>query len=90
MPASCEQHIVLTGDLHARPAGALAIAARRFDSEVSVIAGSSAADAKSVLGLIGLGVVSGQRVSVRASGPDAHEAATALIGILSGATKTGG
>ena len=30
MPASYEQQITLAGDLHARPAGALAVAAGRF------------------------------------------------------------
>ena len=32
--------ITLTGDLHARPAGALAVAAGRFASAVSVTAGA--------------------------------------------------
>ena len=36
MPASCEQAITLTGDLHARPAGALAVAAATFASAVSL------------------------------------------------------
>ena len=35
MPASYEQQITLAGDLHARPAGALAVAAARFASAVS-------------------------------------------------------
>ena len=42
MPASCEQGITLAGDLHARPAGALAVAAGRFASAVSVTAGGQA------------------------------------------------
>ena len=45
MPASYEQQVVLAGDLHARPAGALAVAAGRFASAVSVTAGGSTADA---------------------------------------------
>ena len=36
MPASYEQAITLTGDLHARPAGALAVAAAKFSSAVSL------------------------------------------------------
>ena len=55
MSASCEQVITLAGDLHARPAGALAVAAGRFAAAVSVTADGHTADAKSVLGLMGLG-----------------------------------
>jgi len=90
MSASCEQGITLSGDLHARPAGALAVAAGRFTSAVSVSAGGHTADAKSVLGVMGLGATSGQHVTVSAAGPDAREAVAALIGILSEATKVGG
>jgi phosphotransferase system HPr (HPr) family protein len=90
MPASYEQAITLTGDLHARPAGALAVAAGRFASAVSVTADARTVDAKSVLSVMGLGVTSGQRVTVSASGPDAEEAVTALIAILGEATRVGG
>ena len=90
MSASCEQGITLAGDLHARPAGALAVAAGRFASAVSVTAGGQTADAKSVLGVMGLGATSGQHVTVSAAGPDAQEAVAALITILGEATKVGG
>jgi phosphotransferase system HPr (HPr) family protein len=90
MPASYEQAITLTGDLHARPAGALAVAAGRFAAAVSVTAGARTADAKSVLSVMGLGATSGQRVTVSADGPDAEEAVTALIAILGEATRVGG
>jgi len=87
---SCEQGITLAGDLHARPAGALAVAAGRFASAVSVTAGGQTADAKSVLGVMGLGATSGQHVTVSAAGPDAQEAVAALIAVLGEATKVGG
>ena len=90
MSASCEQVITLAGDLHARPAGALAVAAGRYASAVSVTAGGQTADAKSVLGVMGLGATSGQHVTVSAAGPDAREAVAALITILTQATKVGG
>ena len=90
MSASYEQGIILEGDLHARPAGALAVAAGRFAAVISVSAGDHTADAKSVLGVMGLGATSGQHLTVEASGPDAREAVAALIAILSEATKVGG
>jgi phosphocarrier protein HPr len=89
MPASCERTITLAGDLHARPAGALAIAAAKFESSIELSAGGSQVDAKSVLGVMGMGATSGQPVTVRAAGPDAAEAVAALTEILVEATKVG-
>ena len=90
MPESCEASVTLAGDLHARPAGALAVAAAKFSSYVELTVGASRADAKSVLAVMGLGASSGQQVTVRAAGPDAREAVDRLIGILAEATKVGG
>jgi phosphocarrier protein HPr len=89
MPASSES-ITLSGDLHARPAGAVAVAAGRFASAVSVTAGARTVDARSVLSVMGLGATSGQQVTVSADGPDAAEAVAALIAILGDATRVGG
>jgi phosphocarrier protein HPr len=89
MPESSES-ITLSGDLHARPAGAVAVAAGRFAAAVSVTAGARTVDAKSVLGIMGLGATSGQQVTVSADGPDAAEAVAALITILGDATRVGG
>jgi phosphotransferase system HPr (HPr) family protein len=89
MPESSEATITLAGDLHARPAGALAVAAAKFDAAVEVIVGTSQANAKSVLAVMQLGASSGQQVTIRATGADADAAVTAIIGILAGATKAG-
>ena len=89
MPESSDS-ITLSGDLHARPAGAVAVAAGRFAAAVSVTAGARTVDAKSVLGIMGLGATSGQQVTVFADGPDAAEAVAALIAILGDATRVGG
>ena len=89
MPASYEQAITLAGDLHARPAGALAVAAARFSSAVSLTVGASSTDAKSVLGVMGLGATCGQHVTVAAEGPDAQEAVAAMVAILAEATRVG-
>ena len=37
MPENCEATITLAGDLHARPAGALSVAAARFASAVNLV-----------------------------------------------------
>jgi phosphocarrier protein HPr len=89
MPASYEQAITLNGDLHARPAGALALAAGRFSATVTLTVGTRTADAKSVLAVMGLGATSGQHVTASAEGPDAEAAVSAIITILAGATPVG-
>jgi phosphocarrier protein HPr len=89
MPGSSERTITLAGDLHARPAGALAIAAAKFVSSIELSAGGGQVDAKSVLGVMGMGATSGQAVTVRATGPDAAEAVAALTEILVEATTVG-
>lgn len=90
MPESYEASMRLSGDLHARPAGLLAMAAARFSSVIEVSVGDSTANAKSVLSVMGIGATSGQQVTVRASGEDAGQAVSALIEILSEATVVGG
>jgi phosphotransferase system HPr (HPr) family protein len=89
MPESSEATITLAGDLHARPAGALSVAAAKFDSAVELTVGANQANAKSVLAVMQLGASSGQQITVRAIGPDASDAVATMIGILTGATKAG-
>ena len=89
MRASSEASITLAGDLHARPAGSLAIAAAKFESSIELTAAGRSADAKSVLSVMGIGATSGQVVTVRAIGPDAAQAVAAITGILADATKVG-
>ena len=90
MPESCEASVTLAGDLHARPAGALAVAAAKFASSVRADRGREPGRRQSVLAIMGLGASSGQQVTVRAAGPDAQEAVARMIGILAKATKVGG
>ncbi len=68
--------------LHARPAAALAGAARRFRAEVLVETGTSMASARSIVGLLSLGVVHGEVVRLRATGPDAGKALATLARVL--------
>jgi len=71
--------------LHARPAAALAAAARRFRAEVLVETGTSMASARSIVGLLSLGVVHGEVVRLRATGPDAGKALAVLSRVLEAA-----
>ncbi len=68
-------------------AGALSVAAAKFDSAVELIVGAGQADAKSVLAVMQLGASSGQQVTIRATGPDAGDAVATIIAILAGAAR---
>jgi phosphocarrier protein FPr/phosphocarrier protein len=83
MPESCDATITLAGDLHARPAGAVSVAAGRYPCAIQLSVGGREADAKSVLAVMQLGASRGQQVTVHAAGADADTAVAALIGILS-------
>ncbi|SEF26434.1 PTS hybrid protein [Amycolatopsis pretoriensis] len=60
--------------LHARPAAVLVRALSAFDAEVSVRLGDQEADGHSVLALMSLGARQGDRIRVRARGPQAAAA----------------
>ncbi|GLZ39160.1 dihydroxyacetone kinase phosphoryl donor subunit DhaM [Actinokineospora sp. NBRC 105648] len=68
--------LLLTNDvgLHARPAGLLARTLAGLDAQVDVAFGGRSTDARSPLGLMGLGATGGDRIRVSATGPDADEA----------------
>ena len=53
--------------IHARPAGMLVKEAERFESEITVESDGKTADAKRLFALMGLGVKSGETVSVKIS-----------------------
>lgn len=61
--------------LHARPAAQLARTAASFDAAVSI----DGVDAASVLELIGLGAIGGQKLAVSATGPQARAALVAVV-----------
>jgi phosphotransferase system HPr (HPr) family protein len=67
--------------LHARPAALFVRTAGGFGAQIrvrNVTRGGEAVDAKSILGVLTLGVSSGHEIEVIASGDDAAEALEAL------------
>ena len=69
-------------DLHARPAGALIRGAAKFESSVTLAAGTRTADAKSILQVLALGATGGSELTVSTAGPDASDALEAIAGLL--------
>ena len=82
MLTSSEMPVVLRAHLHARPAGALVRAAAGFASTVEIVYGEKTANARGVLGVMGLGALAGETVLVRATGDDAEAAAKGVAEVL--------
>lgn len=64
--------------LHARHAGLFVKAVTPFESNVTVTYDGKSADAKRILGLMGLGIKQGSLIRVDVEGPDEDEAALKL------------
>ena len=68
--------------LHARPAALFVQAAKKFASRVTVKKGRKIVDGKSIMGLLTLAAGRGARISLIAEGPDAADALTRLIELV--------
>ena len=64
--------------LHARPAGILVKKAAEFQSKIMIDKAGKVADAKRILGVMGLGVKKGEEVTITAEGEDEETAIVAL------------
>lgn len=70
------------GGLHARPAAAVAAAARRFAADVRLVRGAREANARSVVSIMALEVAAGDAVTVVARGEDAGAAVETIAALL--------
>ena len=68
--------------LHNRQATYFVQKANEFESSIWLESGSRRMNAKSLLGIMSLGVVTGTTVTLSASGPDAQSAVNALDELL--------
>jgi phosphotransferase system HPr (HPr) family protein len=79
-----KETVVGHAKLHARPAALLVHRAKQFDSEVKLEKGGKSKNAKSVMGIMALGALEGDKIKVRAQGPDEEKAAEAVAAVVSG------
>lgn len=68
--------------LHARPAALFVKAASGFKSAIRVIFDGREADAKSILGVMTLGIKQNSQVTLRAEGEDAENAIETLAALI--------
>ena len=67
----------------ARPVAILVQEASKFDSSVYIESGNKKVNAKSIMGMMTLGLVAGEDVTVVAEGPDEEEAIAEIERYLS-------
>ena len=68
--------------LHARPAALFVQAAMAHQSKITVTNGEKSGNAKSILGILSLGVQQNDKITINADGPDEMEALTALTKLI--------
>ncbi|MEA3456586.1 MAG: phosphoenolpyruvate--protein phosphotransferase [Campylobacterota bacterium] len=65
--------------LHARPAAVLAALAKKFNATIRLLKGDESANAKSVVGIMGLNIAYQDKVQLSASGSDAKKAIEEIL-----------
>ena len=65
--------------LHARPASKFVQKASQFDSEISLISDGNEINAKSIMGVMSLGIAKDTEIKIKAEGEDAGAALNELI-----------
>ena len=70
--------------LHARPAGMFVKKAAEFKSTVEVVAKGKTVNAKSIMGIMSLGLAQGEEITVVANGEDQEAAVAALVELVEG------
>jgi phosphocarrier protein len=73
-----EATIVNQEGLHARPAAKIVRLASTFDAEIELFKDGMAVNGKSIMGVMMLAAECGSSIMIRADGPDAEQAVTAL------------
>jgi phosphotransferase system HPr (HPr) family protein len=79
-----EQEVTLTNEtgLHARPASLFVQTAEDFSSQIKVIRGEEEVNAKSIMGIMSLGVEQKTKFTIRAEGEDEEKAVSTLVDLV--------
>ena len=79
-----EKDVIVTGDagVHARPAMLLVKEAMKYSCEVKLVKDNTEADCKSIMSVLGLAIVSGSKLTVRADGDGEEEIVSRLVSLI--------
>jgi catabolite repression HPr-like protein len=68
--------------LEARPVAVLVQAASKYESTVYIVSGEKKVNAKSIMGMMGIGLTCGDNVTIIAEGSDEEAAVEDIVGHL--------
>ena len=74
--------IVNKNGLHARPAAEIVKAASKFKSDITIVRDEIEVNGKSIMGVMMLAAECGAPITIRADGPDAQDAAEAIVKLV--------
>jgi len=79
-----EKEVIIHSDagVHARPAMMMVREAMKFPCKVSLIKGDIEADCKSIMSVLGLAIVSGTKLIIRADGEGENEVVESLVRMI--------
>ncbi len=79
-----EREVVVKSDagVHARPAMMIVREAMKYSCEVKLIKEDVEADCKSIMSVLGLAIVSGSRLVIRASGEGEEKVVDAIVSMI--------
>ena len=77
-----EQSVPVIASLESRPAAMFVQTASKFASRIQVKIENKTVNAKSIMGIISLGILDGQEVTITADGDDARQAVSELANFL--------
>ena len=68
--------------VHARPASAIVKELKKYDAKINLVQGEEEVNAKSLMGIMSLGITKGSEISIEAEGEEAKEAVNALVELI--------
>ncbi|MDY3119016.1 MAG: HPr family phosphocarrier protein [Peptoniphilus sp.] len=73
--------------LHARPAAMFVRAANQYVSDITIIRDGEEVNGKSIIGIMSLGIFSGQEITLQAEGSDEEKAVEGLVEFIENELK---
>ncbi|HOK03076.1 MAG TPA: HPr family phosphocarrier protein [Spirochaetota bacterium] len=79
-----EKEVIVNSDagIHARPAMMIVREAMKYPCEVTLIKDNITADAKSIMSVLGLAIISGSKLTIRANGDGEAELVDTLVNLI--------
>jgi len=79
-----EKDVVVNSDagIHARPAMMIVREAMKYPCEITLIKDNIEADGKSIMSVLGLAIISGSKLTIRASGEGETELVSYILNLI--------